>query len=905
MKFRRNRFNARSLRSRAGRAGVIRETHFEPLEERRLLFTLTITPGMDFDGDGLGTTSATFGYMLPVLDSTPEVNDADPEEVTEDFNDEGVGPVPNRGIFDGSDIRVIHNFGFNPNFRIAPLGDADELWLQVNPSNGSFWLFEPMVLDDDTGLPIFNISALEASFTISDPTDDRGLLPNDFIVDLMFFDDVVGSFSGDALMSQNTSDDLGDRQRGIGTFVFNAADVGAAAFTGLRVRSTASEDLRLDNLSFSTSPGRFVEIIEERIFSATFTFTGPVGASVQILDLYGRDMVNTIGLGVPDQADLAMVDLDDDGVPNFNDGIGQIRFSGVDSRASFTMFGGTIEADDGGFAFTRVDNFLGLYGDFEEAGFGYYVEYDNEEPTVYGLPEGPGSVVLGSPYVRDNTNGGTYGAAGRAGSSDIVSEDFNRADQGVFVAGGESMGSVYIHGVVHGSSRFSGAVNDLYFGYLVGTVSVEGDLGTLYVGSDAGFWISDEDAIVNIRRNTGAELTVGRTLGEIAIGGRSTLPVTVVGDLTNPALRPPDDSFRYTEREGIYAFGDDTDDDPEDIIIGNILFPIGDFFVDNLFSFPGGRSPIFNTSTLRNDTLMGAEFVGSISTAAMVSGTIGFGDPINDEDPVDVFAFAVDGTQDIAIQISTLGEAGLVRVFDQNGRPLAATERQDIATDPQQVSVTQNILFSPPQAGVYYLEISDVGVGSVDGDFETGWEYIVTLAGLAPLSLGSYRTAGSTGVFRLPDPSIQTLAGDVGIFRFATSYVGPDGEDQDPTSVMNRPLVDEENGEEEEDAYDLQGATFASAGNLSSFVAGSDIRFGDLYVTGDLGEMYVGMNPVVALTGDGTNGDVYGFRMQIGGRIGLIDIKGAVGINQDPDPDGYIAGIGADIRTGGVTGDGS
>lgn len=901
MKSHRNRQDARSLRSRAGRADSIRETHFELLEERKLLFSLTITPGMDFDGDGLGSTSATFGYTLPVLDSAAEVQEGDPTDVTEDFNDEPPGPVPNRRIFTDSDIRTTHSFGFSQNYRIAPPDvDANERYLQINASDGSFWMFEPMVVDTDTGLPLYNISAVQVNFTISDP-DGRGLLPNDFAVDLMFFDEVLGTFTGSDLIAQNQSGNSQDRQGGIGTFVFNAADADASAFTAIRFRSTTSEDLQLDDLAFFTSPGLFVDIVQERIVGAEVSFTAPVGATVQILDLYGRDMVQTLRLGTPDQFDLTLVDLDDDGVPNFNDGIGQIRFSGVDSRATFTMFGGTIDTDDqspGGFAFTRVDNFIGLYDDFEAAGFGYYVEYDDSgQPTVFGLPGGPGSVVVGSPFVRDNSNGGTYAAAGRAGDSNIVSEDFNRPDQGVFVPGGESIGSVYIHGVVHGSSRFSGAVNELYFGYLVGSVSVEGDVGTMYVGSDAGFWISDDEATTDVRTTTGAQFTVGRTLGEVAIGGRSDLNVTVVGDLNNPALRPPDDSFRYAERERIFAFTES--DNPEATIIGGVIFPIDDFFADasRVFISPAGRSPIFNTSTLRNDTLLGAEFVGSISSAAMVSGTLGYGDPVNGEDGVDIFAFAVDGTQDVGIQV-TAGAPGLVRVFDQNGRPLAATELQQIALDPESFSISQSIRFRPPQAGVYYVEVSDVGVALSDGTNESGWGYVLTLAGLAPVALGSYRTAGASGAVAIP--SVQALSGDIGMLRVGTAYTGPDGTDQDPSTIMNRP-----GDEEAEDAIDLLGTSFAAAGDLYAFVAGSDIRFGDLYVGGDLGAMYVGMSPVFALTGDGTNGDVYGLRMQIGGRIGLIDIKGAVGINQDPDPDGYILGIGADIRTGLVSGDGS
>ncbi len=895
MKSRRNRSLIRSLRSHAGKAREAhRETHFEALEERKLLFSITITPDMDGDGDGIGQARAVWGYTVPVLDSDAEIEDSESEDVTEDFNDEGVGPFPSGGRLTDSEIRVTHNFGFSQNFRIDPPGvDIDERYLQINASNGSFWLFEPTVVDDNSG-QVFEIAASQVTFTISDPTDNRGLLPNDFFVDLLFYDEVIDTFTAQELFDANQSGSNLDRQRGIGTFILTAADASLEAFTGVRFRSTVSENLRLDDLAFTIPQGEFTEIVESRIFGAELVFSAPIGATVQVLDLYGRDMVQTLALGIPDGLDIPLVDLDGDGVPNYNDGIGQIRLSGVDARASVTVFGGTVEFGDTGFEYTRVDNLLGLYDDFEQAGFGYLVEYDDSgTPSVYGLPAGPGSVVFGSPFVRNNNSGDTYSAAGRATNATSIITNFNRADQGVFVTDGQSMGSVYIHGVVHGSSRFSGAVEDLYFGYLVGTVTVEGDVGTMYVGADAGMWVSDDDAVLDFSTDTGAQLSVGRTLGELAVGGRSELNVTVAGDLSNPALRPPADSLRYREREGIFGIPADSAQDIEPAIIGNILFA-SDFF-GQIFAGPGGRSPIFNDTVLRNDTLMGAEFVGSISTAAQVRGTVGFGDPLNGEDAVDVFAFAADGTQDIAIQVNTLGAEGLVRVFDQNGRPLASTDLRLTLT-----TGSQSLVFHPPHAGVFYIEISDLGIGLVDGTFEGGWRYALTLAGLAPVTLGSYRTAGSSGWGALPIPTVQTITGSIGALRVGVTFTGADGTDQTPTGIMNRP------GDEElEDSIDMIGTTFSTPGNLYSLIAGSDIQLGDLYVGGDMGEMYVGMSPVVGLTADGRNGDVYGFRMQVGGRIANIDIKGAVGIDQDTDPITYILGIGADITTGVGGGDGS
>lgn len=904
MKSRQNRDRARSLHRRAGRA--VRETHFEALEERRLLFSLSITPADDFNGDGLGTVSAQFGYTIPYLDSTPEVAEGDPEAIDEDFNDEGVGPVASGRVFDDSDIRVTHNFGFGGNFRLAEVvpGEENELWLDINARNGSVWTFEPFAVDDDGGL-IANLAAIQVSFTIFGGDDNQGMLPNDFFVDLLLFDQVTATYTGSELIARNTSGDLNDRLNGVGTFVFDADDTSASALTGVRIRSTRAENLTLDDLQFLTAAGLYADIVEERIFGAEITFTGPIGATVEILDLYGRSMQRTLALGKPDGIELTLVDLDDDGIPNFNDGIGQIRFSGVDARATFSIFGGTIEFDnDLGFVFERVDNFVGLFDDFQSAGFGYLVEYDDSgEPTNYGLPPGPGSVIIGSPFVRNNANTGTYNPAGRATGPTIISEGFTRPDQGVFVTQGESMGSVYVHGILHGSSRFTGALGELYAGYLPGTVTVDGDLRTAYVGSEAGFWVSEEDADANVVVSTGAELIVGRTLGELAVGGRSAMSVTVRGDLNSPALRPPGETFRFVEREKIFAF--DEADNPEAAIITDIQFPIGDLarLAQRVFVSPDGRTPIFVDSTLRNDTLLGAEFVGGPGTAVEIAGTIGYGDPVNGEDGVDIFAFPVDGTRPVDIQINSVDLPGYVRVLDQNGVPLAATAFEDATFGLGFASVSQTLRFTPPRAGVYYLEISDIGVDLVDGSNTSGWEYVATITGMAPVTLGSYRTGGSSGVPANPlplNPTVQTITGNIGIIRVGTGYVDAGGADASVLSVMNRPP------EEDDDAQVLVATSFNSAGNVYSFVAGSDIEQADLFVNGDLGELYVGMSPVAALSGDGLEGDVVGFFVQVSGRIGVIDIKGGVGLDNDvDDPPAFVGGIGLDIQTGRGGGDGT
>jgi len=904
MKSRRNRPEIRSLRSRAGRA--IRAAQFEALEERKLLFSLTITPGMDFDGDGLGTVQAFWGYTLPYLDAAadPE-DDVEVEDVLEDFNDEPANPTPVPSPYRllQTDFVIRHNYNpTNDTFVLATDPDQNDVFLNVIAQGGEFFAFQPQIFPDDQGGPLPPGQARVAStarFQVIDAVDNKGLVPTLFRVDFYLFGDLVESFTGTDLIAANQDPDNQNRQNGIGSFLFEPGP-----FSEMRITALGAEDFRFDNLQLSFESNRFAEIVEGRIRGAELSFTAPIGATVQVLDLYGRDMELTLGLGSGD-GDVPLVDLDGDGVPNFNDGIGRVILTGVDSRASFTMFGGTIEFDDEqGFTYVRTESFLGLYDGFEEVGAAYLVEYDDSgEPTFYGLPPGPGSVFFGAPaaMIRNNANEGTYNPGGAVGGltgvprGGYVAGGFSVANQGIFVPNGESMGSVYVHGVMHGSSRFSGAVNEMYFGYLVGTVSVEGDVGTAYVGGDAGVWVSDEDAENALYISTASQFTVGRTLGEVAIGGRSLLNTTVVGDLTDSVGHPPRDSFRYVEREKIFAFDDA--ENPEQEIMSRIILPTADLFGDfSLFIDPGGRTPIFNTSTFRNDTLLGAEFVGSISSAVQISGTLGFGDPINAEDGVDMYGFAVSGLTPVSIQVN--GLFGLVRVLDQNGRPLAATEVF------QDSLLSQTFTFNPPQAGVYYIEISDIGIDRVDGNNGTGFSYALTIAGLAPVTMGSYRVAGAAGMDQVAEyPTVQTLSGSIGAIRVGTAFAGADGADADPAGVMNRSAGDEEGAE---DQIDMQAASFSSAGSLYTFVAGSDIRFGDLYVTGDLGTMFVGMSPVVGgLAGDGLEGDVYGLIMQVGGRIGLLDIKGAVGIDQDSEPIAYIVGVGADIHTGLNGGDGS
>jgi hypothetical protein len=246
--------------------------------------------------------------------------------------------------------------------------------------------------------------------------------------------------------------------------------------------------------------------------------TGPVGATVSFSDLYGRDILNSLGVIPLSGSTFNPGDLDDNGIPDFNDGIGAIRFSGTDTRTSFTMIGGKLGTattlPDGadsdrtgitrlipnifwesatGVTWTIADDPKGLYDEWEsQAGFGFAGEIRQTTFTVTGLPPGSGSVVVGSPIVRAQN---AYNPTSLPGGTNVrnfsVTSGFATAGQGVFISDGGSIGSINIAGMLFGASNFNGYVNRLSVGTLYGSVSVAGDIGSIIVAGDAGIWSPD------------------------------------------------------------------------------------------------------------------------------------------------------------------------------------------------------------------------------------------------------------------------------------------------------------------------------------------------------------------------------------------------------------------------------
>jgi hypothetical protein len=141
----------------------------------------------------------------------------------------------------------------------------------------------------------------------------------------------------------------------------------------------------------------------------------------EFFDLYGRPMRPTVRGGAPEGVlPYLLSDANDDGVPDYNDGIGRIVISNTDTpnslvgliapvpftAANFTMYGGVAEEYDeptDSFVITSIDSTLGNYDELEDdAHFAYRRSVVNGQEIFDGLPLGTGSVVVGSPYIRDN-----------------------------------------------------------------------------------------------------------------------------------------------------------------------------------------------------------------------------------------------------------------------------------------------------------------------------------------------------------------------------------------------------------------------------------------------------------------------------------------------------------------------
>lgn len=907
-----------SLTARLARwAGLADAPVAEQLERRELLFSLVVTADDVNPQTGVGTATGFFSYFVPASYQNILPTDTGPQVVTDNLNDENPGQLGSGQLLLDSGIRVRHNLLAPNSFAIRPPGqDGNERWIRANLTTpGDFYQFE--FYDRETGNNRRRVTA--ASFNIFGDlppdvvgNDITGMLTNNFRVTLLNSrnNQIIQTFTGAALQAQIQG---GNPALGIGTFGFNAP-ANTGGFDTVRVELLTAmgglPSFRIDDISYTVPPARFVGTLTPREFGAVVSISGPVGASATFFDLYGRDMLLG-GVGVPTGQDLLNADLDDDGRPDFNDGIGRIVVDGVDSRSSLTVWGATVTATnqpqdnvdfyDGAFAYTITDSIVGNFDEFESAGFGYALDATQGQLRVTGLPPGPGSVIIGAPtgIVRPQND---YNPGQNApGATNPITTGFTDASQGVQVNG--SIGAINIAGVLHGSSFVRGYVDRWYTGYMVGSLTVDGDLGTFVSGSDAGQWSADPDFAssgvqIDPINKTGGQIVVGRSVGEIIISGRSQLDVTVVGDLNNATARPARNAFDYYEKE--WVFGISTDIDELGLIRRNL--GNGEVYSRDPQELFRGQDQFFITGDtfLRNDTIMGSEWIGSTGSGVRIKGQLSGQDNLNGEDTSDAFAFAVDGTTEIVIEGTDDSNVRppYFRIVDQDGRTLAAPQSTGDARG--QRFQTSRLTYKPTAPGILYIVVTDPN-GNDQAVANANYTLVVT--GMATATLGSYRTGGGSGradVASGEGNSLAVLSGGVGAIRIGTGYVGGDGADASPSATYNTV-------ENDDDSMSFSGGSFIVSGNLYGIVAGSDVGAPsggaattpiDFRISGNLGSLFTGLSPVAG--GPSPNeGDLNFINLNIGGSIGQIDVRGGIGMDQDAtDPRARLGPNIVTIRTG-------
>lgn len=433
--------------------------------------------------------------------------------------------------------------------------------------------------------------------------------------------------------------------------------------------------------------------------------------------------------------------IPDDGIADFNNGIGQIIFSDTTSGTTFTM---VVIGDDG----LPVDPFAVP----DESDIGVDID---RAPEAVGViqPVAMGQIIIGNPTNADWTfdDPGSdiltfmpFGVAGRNMASGVgwqqwdFQSDVNfpdRLPEGISFAdpsANESIGNINIDGSFFGVARFPGAVGVINVGYLGGKIVVDGELDGLIVAGDAAF-IEYSDGLTT--GDTGALVDVGRNIGSFIVGGTTSTELSVIGDVNDRVDRPNLRTAQQTILE--YEVDLHNTDQPGH----NVTFQRGNI----RFILPtGGDSEAVQYVT--NDTLGTAQFVGRLTGRSEVFGDLG-GRPLigphTARDDVDTYAIAVDGRKELRLQIldptTGLNYRAQLTVLDEFGNIIASRGR---------TGLNGEIVFTPDKAGVVYVQVTNTQ------EFEPNTPYRLIIQGLEAVTLGEYnayqpmrfRADGSKGV---------------------------------------------------------------------------------------------------------------------------------------------------------------
>ncbi len=918
----------------AGRLGATenRAAMWEPLELRQLMFNIVVTdvdtdpqfdnPFIQFvsAANGYATIQVDFGYVVPLYFRDdipePEANGADP--VVNDLNDLTVNA--GGGSFRFENFALGGNDGLrftgqNASIRIiqtpgtAPEAQERSARITVDP-NGTFVLYFPATSSPNVFIPV-------SEFIWDYAT---GVSPTNLAVDYL---QVPQSGGGRFLQDITTNDPNltgstisfpgpgGPLQ--IGTFSGNSFPQDPRYFNVLRFRNTSSiatVSFTVDNFAVTPFATRFASFTTSRVFGASLRVTAPIGAEIEALDLYGRQLQATLGLIPIGDVPISPVDIDDNGVPDFNDGIGRISITGSDRNTQVTLIGYqySFDTERGVYVRTYASSLTGFQDAFATAGFGYQI--DIAGTGVTGLPPAAGSVIIGSPFIRDNTSpenyfgidtttqggdSGFFETAGLNFTTQNLANNLGNLPNIPLIRMGVSVdadiNSLVLHSTLHGLLSVGGSASRVNLSYLPGSVSVAGDAGAIVVASDVGLTVDLERPNVNVLGDnifrTSTSIFVGRFLNQLQIGGRNAANVQVIG-LANNANLSTLDYLRYDELERIYRFS----------VINQDLSEI-DYFYLKLLELnriaPGleglarsietldvfaGPDPVNNESVsplffgggfYRNDSLNTAEFIGSGIRGAIISGTINSFNPLQSPDLADAYGFGAKKGQSLVFNVQGLS-SGYARVVDADGRVLAAHQFPPLtgsqSLPPSGVNTRSDdarFVFTPKGDGVYYLVIGQPPTG---GGVVSLTRYTVTMTGQASTALGLLSV--SAGGRR---DTLIVNNGGTGLYRVGAG-VSNDAGDTPSTTPGGIESI-----ETPQDLFDIRGSSINVAGDLFGIRTGSDVTSLTASIGGNLGTFVTGRLV-------GYSFDAAGLARSTSGDINVLTLKVGKAINSISTPQG-------------------
>lgn len=964
----------KDLLARAGMSGVsvFDERAMEALEQRQLLFA--VAPDI-FSAAARGATANTavpFGYVMPFLLRTdvPAVP-------------QGGTPTPSRfGTWWNNLIRGAVAGLSGPTNRSIIVPNLTAAAGPPNPRTAVF----------STRTQFANVNAgTQLTSTIANPGVLQALTPEGDQLTVTARGGAAGTVvdGPGAERSLNVAT-LGANQsvtfsfrgaagtlRPMQAFSFSLPNAGAGGFggatidllrNGVVVRAIAANELTAAAGEFRfTDPANPGQLLF--IFKSTSTGPGPAFDEVRIngndagglqisrvaafapvmaevFDLYGRPMRARTDLGqqpgpdgqIPPETP-ANVDVNDNGVPDFNDGIGQVRISNNDrtSTASFGMAGGTVTlgTDPQPFRVLLSETLTTSYTTlFQAGGFGYgFVPGGNGQ--LAPIAPGGGSVIFGSPWIRDNTSTATYlGPAAAANPPAPVASSipapatwdfqsalpaanandtgrvFGGSPQGVYtprdaITGrGESVGAVSIDGVVHGTSQIGGAISRFNADLMLGSLRVFGDAGLIAVNADAGFVYvrpqpdpsppptgdTGQGRSAALAGVTGSQITVERTLGQLLIGGRNYAQISVRGDVNNPLLGRID-RRNYTELERpLNAFAASfqapatAERAARSAATGIVPFGAGFIMSGSLLAAPA----LINGNLSRNGTNAGAEYVGSSVDSVVINGNLNLFTPFGDvDDAADRYAFSASPDRAVQLRASWNGPGAntfRMTVLDDQGNILAKNSFPFLSQNrTAEGDFSTTISFRPTYAGQFYLLV-EATPDNQPSQIPLG--YSVTMDGILPTVAGSIKIGAAS------DAPVYSVNGTLGQFSIGETWTTEvDAGDQ---NGLGRVFDSAENiGATNASAFNtMRNVNLTVNGSLYAVRAGGDLSGSVFNVRGDIGTVTTGV-AITAFTQ--LQGDLTGVTINADGRIGIIRTLGSVGYVSDGDFGASQPGVGGSV----------